>query len=207
MPGKLAAPHHSVVDWDFEHGATNRSLSNVQFVSPPTSLRFASPSGSFYSETLCRIPATLCLPQGEFRTWHYANSTSIMPCVFRNQASLGTSNHLNCYSISLSPTTATLWLIRNGSGSNRDSTSFTTFLNTWQHFRFFWYNGINPSEREALCVDLYREIAGEWVKQGSTLYCTLEYWKESAKNRVGFRPNPLYPNPVYYDDSEIWGPV
>ncbi len=35
MPDKLKIEHHTLADWDFEHGATYRTLFADKYVSPP----------------------------------------------------------------------------------------------------------------------------------------------------------------------------
>ncbi|GAI70004.1 unnamed protein product [marine sediment metagenome] len=207
MPGKLLPAHHTLADWDFESGSAYRSLSATYYVSAPTSLKILKPTGSWSEEVLCRIPATLCLPQGEVRTWFRYKYASYMPCSFRNQKALGSADHRNCYDVYLTATTAQLRRFINGGLSVRDSTPCVTLTDAWNHYRFFWYNGETPGEVPALCVDVYRDVAGEWIKQGSTLYDTSNWYKDSATNRCGIRPSSYAPNSSYYDDTEIWGPV
>ncbi len=205
---KVLPVHHTISDWDFERGATNRSLSAARYISAPTSLRFLEPTSSqFLNNILCRIPATLCLPQGEVRTWVYGYYLAFTVALFRNQAALGSANELNCYQVYLAGTTSRLVRKLGGVLSFRDDSTCTSFINTWTHYRVFWYNGETPGGTPALCVDLYREIAGEWVKEGSTLYDTDNSFKDSAINRAGFRARSRNNWPQYWDDTEIWGPV
>lgn len=209
MPGKIAAAHHTLADWDFEKGAEYRSLASDFYVSSPTSLKLSRGvgTGAWVGAVLCRIPATLVLPQGEVRTWVRRSAGASAPCIFRNQAALGSANWLNCYMIYLGANIAGLYRVLSGVLLQVDSTSCSTFIGSWTHYRFFWYNGKTPGEVPALCVDIYRDIAGEWVKQGSTMYHTLNLWKDSAINRCGFRPVLSPDQAVWYDDTEIWGPV
>lgn len=207
MPGKLKIGHHTIADWDFEKGSQYRSLAGDYYISEPTSLKFSGLVGAFSSVVLCRIPETLVLPQGEFRHWKRGAQYGLALIVFRNQAALGSADYQNMYYVSFAATVATLRRIINGSGVTIGSTSFPTSLNTWEHFRVVYYNGHTPAEAEALCVDLYKEIAGEWVKQGSTLYDTTNKWKDSSINRSGFWCSMTYGNFLWLDDSEVWGPV
>ncbi|MBA7537620.1 hypothetical protein ES705_29889 [subsurface metagenome] len=207
MPGKIAAGHHTLADWDFESGALRRSLSADYFISAPTSVKITSPGGTIYESFLCRIPGSLALAQGEWRTWQRFLTASHRPCIFRNQAALGSSNMLNTYWIGVFGGNINLGRFLAGAGSARDSFSFPTPADVWVHWRFFWYNGLTPGLVEALCVDVYTEIAGEWVSAGPTLYDTANTWKDSGINRCGAWSNPRPPNSVYYDDSEVWGPV
>lgn len=207
MPGKIEVVHHTLTDWDFEQGATGRSLSDDHFISAPTSLKLVSPNGVLAGIVLCRIPATLVLPQGEVRTWIRAGYNIYYPCVFRNQAALGSANMLNCYRIVLGASIAHLYRYVDGVLSFPDTTTTFTAANEWVHYRFFWYNGKTPAEQDALCVDHYREVAGEWVKLGDTMYDTDNYFKDSEINRCGFYPSPFNGYHNWFDDTEIWGPV
>ncbi|MBA7542159.1 hypothetical protein ES705_34478 [subsurface metagenome] len=205
---KIIPVHHSVVDWDFESGATNRSLSATKYVSAPTSLCMLEPGSTTFRPTiLCRHPDTLCLPQGEVRNWEYGYYYIKYMANFRNQAPLGSANYTNCYEIFMSAAVISLDRYLAGVYSRRDSTVGVAYSNQWAHYRIFWYNGETPGHVPALCVDVYREITGEWVKSGNTLYDTHNSFKDSAINRAGFRAYSKYNNPQYWDDTEIWGPV
>ncbi len=205
---KLIPVHHTLADWDFRHGATYRSLSAAQFISAPTSLRFLNATAiNIFDTVLCRLPATQCLPQGEVRTWVYGYDINFRIASFRNQAPLGTANWANSYQLILTSTQARLYRYIDGAYSHRSTTSCQAFSNTWTHYRIFWYNGETPAGVAALCVDLYREIAGEWVKEGSTMYDTANTFKDSETNRCGFEGNSYNNQLQYFDDTEIWGPV
>ncbi|MBA7642318.1 hypothetical protein ES703_50008 [subsurface metagenome] len=207
MPGKIAVAHHSIADWDFQHGDTYRSLSPIQYVSAPTSLRFLKAGGAWSNAVLCRIPATQCLPQGEVRNWTFTGYSTKYPAVFRNQAALGSADYLNCYFVSI--TTAAAYLARYIAGvpSQRDTTPCLGYYLQWVHYRIFWYNGKTPGDVPALCVDVYLEIDGQWIKQGSTMYDTDNSWKDSAVNRSGFLSIAGGNLANFWDDTEIWGPV
>lgn len=205
---KVLVKQHSVADWDFEHGATNRSLSAEQFISPPTSLRILEPTtATFLDVILCRLPETLCLPQGEVRNWHYGYYRNLHPIVFRNQAPLDSANFQNGYHIYLAFTSAILYRHTLGVVAERDRTTCETFINTWTHYRVLFYNGVTPGGVAALCVNLYREVAGEWVQEGETMYDTDNSWKDSEINRIGFNARSTYNHPQFWDDTEIWAPA
>lgn len=205
---KLIPVHHTLADWDFQFGATNRSLSATRYISAPTSLLIQKAgAGAWHDTILCRIPATQCLPQGEVRNWVYSYDLIKVVAIFRNQAALGSADYLNTYGLNITLDTATLIRYIAGAYLVRDSTPCTGFRNVWAHYRVFWYNGKTPGDSPALCVDVYREVAGEWVKEGSTLYDTDNSWKDSGTNRAGFRAYSLYDHLQYWDDTEIWGPV
>ncbi|MBA7683869.1 hypothetical protein ES703_92255 [subsurface metagenome] len=207
MPGKLLVPHHTITDWDFKDGSTARSLANDYFVSAPTSLKYVWPPGYWETVVLCRIPGTLCLPQGELRTWVRTTSAFQYLCTFRNQAALGSANVLNCYNTYLSGNR--LYWHRQVAGVETfvEWTASFTRTNEWVHYRFVWYIGLTPGEETALCLDHYRDIAGEWVKLGETMYDTQNLWVDSEINRCGFQPFVGYTWTDWFDDTEIWGPV
>ncbi|MBA7542354.1 hypothetical protein ES705_34675 [subsurface metagenome] len=207
MPGKIIVPHHSVTDWDFEQADEHHSLSEDEFISAPTSLRLYNADTSAVEVVLCRIPATLVLPQGEVRTWQYAESPVCRPAVFRNQAALGTSNYQNMYEMLVYPNEARFSYYSAGSPHTIDTHVCIVPAGQWNHWRVFWYNGETPGEEEAICVDLYLEIHDEWQKQGATFYHTLNLWKDSAINRCGFRQNVAVRKAHFWDNTEIWGPV
>ncbi|MBA7551150.1 hypothetical protein ES705_43686 [subsurface metagenome] len=207
MPGKLLGAHHSVADWDFLQPDERHSLSSDEFVSPPTSLKLFKVGLSYVEVVLCRIPATLLLPQGEFRTWHYAPTPTCRPAVFRNQAALGLSNYQNMYEMLVWPNFARFSYYSAGTPYTIQTQACIVPAGQWNHWRVFWYNGLTPGEVPALCVDLYLEIAGEWQKQGTTFYHVPNLWKDSAINRCGFRQNVSAGVSHYFDDTEIWGPV
>ncbi|MBA7623451.1 hypothetical protein ES703_30847 [subsurface metagenome] len=207
--GKIYVPkHHSVADWDFEFGATNRSLSAVQYVSPPTSLRILEPTSADFRDTvLCRIAETQCLPQGEVRNWAWYNYIALMVACFRNQAPLGTANFQNCYYVHLSGTSARLYRYIGGVISLRDQTTCQTFGQAWAHYRVLFWNGLTPSLEEALCVNLYHGVGDIWTQEGQTMYDTDNSWKDSEINRIGFVPYSSDNREQYWDDTEIWGPA
>ncbi len=200
--------HHSVSDWDFEHGATYRSLSATQFVSAPTSLRLLKPTaGVWQSAILCREAATLVLPEGEVRNWQYGYYKAVHPALFRNQAGLNSANHLNCYEIYITSTNTYLnrWIA--GVLSVRGSTAGVAYQYAWTRYKTVWWNGETPAHDAALAVNVFIEVAGEWVQMGVTLYDTHNSWKDSGINRAGFRARSFSNHSQYWDDTEIWGPV
>ncbi len=207
MPGKNAAAHHSIADWDFEHGDTYRFLSDDYYISPPTSLKHYTAVDWFGDAILCRIPATLVLPQGEVRTWLRKPDGAIFVAIFRCQTVLGTSNFHNGYGIAIFNNIAMLRREIGDVGTTRDTTPCYMAYNQWIHYRVFWYNGKTPGEQDALCVDIYREIAGEWVKEGETMYDTDNSWKDSELNRCGLVAICEPGWSTWFDDTEIWGPV
>ncbi|MBA7701393.1 hypothetical protein ES703_110129 [subsurface metagenome] len=199
---------YSVADWDFEYGATNRSLSAIQYISAPTALRILEPTtATFIDVILCRVPETLCLPQGEVRNWQHGYYKNLHPIVFRNQAPLGSATFFNSYHIYLVQTTAVLYRHILGVVAERDRTTCETFTDTWTHYRAVFWNGYTPESIAALCVNLYREVAGEWVQEGETMHDTDNSWADSEINRIGFAARSTYNHPQYWDDTELWAPA
>ncbi|MBA7576460.1 hypothetical protein ES708_18301 [subsurface metagenome] len=207
MPSKIAAAHHSVTDWDFELGTSYRVLASDYYISAPTSLKYGVPLGSFGGSILCRIPATQCLPQGEVRTWIRTTHNFTIPGLFRNQKPLGGAEYDNSYYLIHYDPIVYLHRRVNNIPTIRDQTTGYFKSNEWIHYRTFWYNGKTPGDVPALCVDLYREVAGEWVKLGNTMYDTANSWKDSEINRCGFHVSLIYPQQAWFDNTEIWGPV
>ncbi|MBA7587164.1 hypothetical protein ES708_29182 [subsurface metagenome] len=207
MPVDLLAEHHTIADWDFEHGGLYRALSDDHFISPPTSLKYGYGPDYWKTSVLCRIPETQCLPQGEFRTWFRTQASFVRGICFRNQAALGTANFDNCYYVYIYTPGLYFRKVVGSVESGIDHTPSYFANNEWIHYRVFWYNGFTPAEVPALCLDHYYEVDGEWVKLGDTLYDIADLWADSEINRVGFRP---YIATIWYnwwDDTEIWGPV
>lgn len=209
MKRNLSASHHTIADWDFQRGANARSLDPSYYISPPTSLKFTTDPSLGSNTILCRIPETLCLPQGEVRTWLRRDTPYIGPTPgsFRNQAALGGASIANCYFFYMQYAFIVLYRSINNAWTEIYTWDWPEPDNVWYHFRTFWYNGKTPAEVPALCVDLYREIAGEWVKQGDTAYDTANWWKDSEINRCGPFCYVGTNRQSWFDDTEIWGPV
>lgn len=207
MPGKLIAVHHSLTDWDSELGDQYRSLDTSVYVSPPSSLLFVGGTGWKSGCTLCRVPATLCLPQGEVRTWWRSNQTYDNGVTFRNQAPLGTATWANCYRTYQMTTYIDVFRTVGGDSTSLAQLPFEVSALTWYHLRVFWYNGYTPGEEEAICIDVYMEEDEEWVKIGDTVYDTENMWKDSEINRAGLMTWFSSGIRRWFDDTEIWGPV
>lgn len=205
---KIKTIHHTVADWDFETGTT-KILDTAVYVSPPSSLKLGyGGAPPIYCTILCRIAATLCIAQGEVRTWVKADNINNPQFIyFRNQAALGSANPTNTYR--WRKQVAGVWLYRI---INDDETLIDTFnlvgndTYGWNHIRIIYWNGKNLEGQDALCNEFYLELAGEWVKQGETLYDTANQWAASEVNRsgIGAQNNGWYQR---FDDTEIWGAI
>jgi hypothetical protein len=206
--GEIYVPkHHSVTDWDFQHDALYRSLSPAAYVSFPTSLKFTGPDGNLRSDTiLCRIAETQCLAQGEVRTWVRWKTYGQYPAIFRNQHALGGANLDDCYALTVFTTSWKLYRVIDGGFVLIGETAASSSVETWEHWRTVYWNGLTPDLEEALCVELYKEVDSSWVKQGDTLYDTQNQFKDSEINRSGFDGRFDDTWTPYFDDTEIWGP-
>lgn len=199
--------HHSISDWDFRYGATYRSLSTDYFVSPPTSLKIYKPSPGAVIETLyCRVASTLLLPEGELRTWARTGYTTNRIFMFRSQAPLGSGSDLNCYAVRLASTSWRLSRVIAGGWVTVGEQPAVHSGTVMEHWRIVWWNGIDGGGNPALAVDCYKESVGVWVQQGLTIYDPWNQWKNSAINRCGLSCQTVLNIPVYFDDTEIWGP-
>ncbi len=207
MPGKIKPVHHSLTDWDFQFGAQYRSLAVDHYVSPPSSLKFTGAPGGWTNAVLCRIADTLCLPQGEVRTWARRTFGIFYPCVFRNDRPLGSAGWVNSYYVYIAAARARLYLVYDSALYLRDETVCYWEHDEWIHYRVFWYNGKTPGDEDALCVDIYYEVAGEWVRTGATMYDTGNYFKDDPVNRCGIAGNLGLGHTEWFDNTEIWGPV
>jgi hypothetical protein len=207
LPLKILTEHHSVSDWDFLLGATFRSLSAVQYVSAPTSLRLKSTTeADAFDTVLCRLATTQNLPQGEIRSWVISTVLTGRFLTFRNQAALGSANILNCYFLAFSGGTIHLWRGVGGGYSDVANVAVTHVNDAWEHWRVVYWNGLNPAGSDALCVDIFKEITGVWTQYGTTMYDTVNQFKLSAINRAGLTVQTRDSKPMYFDDTEIWGP-
>ncbi|MBA7569784.1 hypothetical protein ES708_11525 [subsurface metagenome] len=207
--GNLYLPkHHSVADWDFEAGTAYQLFSEF-FHSEPSCLRVYQLNGSEERPSiLCRVPETLVLPQGEVRTfWWTDNLTRDAWLLFRNQHALGGADHDNTYLWSLTGNWATLSRWEAGVSTLIGSFVISITYNGWFHWRTAFWNGTSPDHNPALCVNLYKEVAAEWIQQGETLYDEVNKWADSEINRVGIGCWVSSDTNKYFDDTEIWAPV
>lgn len=204
----LIAGHHSVSDWDFQFAAPNWTLDTALYVVAPASLRLKYTAGGTPSfSVICKYATVLNLPQGELRTWYRSVQAYEAWCTFRNQAAVGSANELNCYATVMSPTNLALYRMVAGIATARGSWPTTHAVNTWERFRLQWWNGNDLYGVDALCVNLYKEVSGQWVQQGGTLYDTSQQWKTSSINRVGLRGQTDVTYFTNFDETEIWGPA
>lgn len=205
---KLLPPQpHTVSDWDFQTG-TQKTLDATYYVSSPKSLKLINTAVEpVRPNLLCRIAETLCIPQGELRTWQRSSiRTRDFYLNFRNQAPLGSANASNTYRWSITGDWAYLNRIIADASVNIGYFPVYWLSNVWTHWRTLFWNGANDLGDPALAVELYVEEGGLWVKKGVTLYDTLNQWKDSVINRLGLGAWVNGAN-HWFDDTEIWGPV
>ncbi len=207
MTTEIKTPH-SIPDWDWQYGADYRSLTSSYYISSPTSLQVVKlTSGTRIMAILCRDAATLCLPQGEMRTWFRKSISPNRVFCFRNQAGLGSANYSNTYFLVVTATLVTLARNLNDAYYAIATRPFTFNINTWYHFRVRWWNGETPETVPALAVNFYWEVDSEWVQVGATMYHTSNLWKDSAINRCGLNLATNINHYNYCDDTEIWAPA
>ena len=200
--------HHSVVDWDFTAG-TCKSLYAPIHVSAPTSLLIQQTNGcTARPAILCRIAETLCIAQGEVRTWHYTwNQTRDFRLPFRNQHALGGADFDNTYYWGITGAWAYLYRVIAGVPVEIGHFAVSFANTTWTHWRTVYWNGADPEENPALAVQLFKEVEGEWVQQGVTLYDTQNQWADSEINRSGIGCWTDATAAHLFDDTEIWGAI
>lgn len=200
--------HHTVADWDFTAG-TAREIAAWWPISPPTVLRIYQPDGATDRPAiLCRIAETLCIAQGEVRTWHRTNNrTRDFRLPFRNQRTLGGADYEDSYWWTITGAHATLFRTIGGADVIIGDFAVSFASNEWNHWRTIYWNGLNAVGEPALCVELYKEVAGEWIQQGETLYDTENQWADSEINRSGIGCWVDGVNYHLFDDTEIWGAV
>lgn len=191
--------HHSVEMWDFK--GSNWQLSTAQYVSAPSSLRQTS---STSLQILCRVPATLCVPQGRIVTWVRVSAPYRHLLTFRHQSPLGSVVTDNCYYLSYYEYSWT-YLYRLVAGHNVSIGRFSIgpILNTWNLLRLTWYNCYNPQNVPSLCVHLERWADPNWL-DGGLLYDPENKWHDSEVNRMGLHGNS---SDNYWDDTELWVPA
>lgn len=205
---KLIANHHSVADWDFTAG-TCKELTTGWFVSAPSCLRIRQTNGcEARPAVLCRIAETLCIAEGEIRTWHQGtNRTRDFRLIFRNQRALGGADYENTYYWSSVGDWAHLYRVIGGVGAEIGYFRVDWASNEWNHWRTVYWNGEDGAGNPALAVQLFKEVEGEWIQQGVTLYDTDNQWKDSLINRSGIG---CWVSGYYnqlFDDTEIWGAI
>ncbi len=209
-PSKIAlAPHHSVVDWDFEPGQVHE-LDSSYYVSSPTSLHLGHyPTGTPDGCVLCRVADTLVIPDGRIITAARQRSpTNQYRLVFRNQAALGTANMLNCYRIRTSHLDWMLERINDGTPTAIGGGVTHHEQDAWMWLRITFYSGADPGNGSALVFTYEHYLDGEWVQQGAPAYDAVDAWKDSGINRLGLATFGLFAGwEQWYDDTEIWGPA
>lgn len=207
MENKLPA-HHSVSDWDFTAGA-HHVLTEALYVSAPSCLEMYWQAGNpLLSTVLCRRADTLVIPQGEVRTWYRTtNVTRPGSLTFRNQHALGGADFDDCYRWDFTGNWAYLYRVIGGVDTKVEQFAIALTQNAWEHLRTRFWSGKDPEGADALNVELFKEVAGDWVQQGDTVYDTEDQFKDSGINRLGVGGKTDSAPHHYFDDTEIWAPV
>lgn len=197
--------HASFGDWDL--APAYWQISNAQFVSSPSSINWVNPGTFTRGNQLCKIASALTLPEGRISSYLRAPSISedVFHFVFRNTASPGNSNILNCYNVKvLGPQ---WWLLEYQNGVEIRSwigTKEAVLNNTWYHYSVTWWLSWG-----IMMVKLEKEAAGVWAQQGNLVSVPSPLFGNEPYQRAGLGVThtgaSLYN--VYFDDTEIWGVV
>jgi len=101
---------------------------------------------------------------------------------------------------------ARLYRVINGTGSEKYQCAIDYPADEWTHWRTVFWNGENEQGQNALAVQLFKEVEGQWVQQGDTYFDTDQLWKNSATNRMGIGAYNKSGAVYYFDDTELWIP-
>jgi len=136
----------------------------------------------------------------------YHGQSTFQPCVFRNQAALGSADLQDGYSVVASGVNIRLWRWVDWVFSERAVEVCPIIVAGWHHFRVRWYNMLGNVCQVELHVEIFWEIAGVWEKMGDTLIDSHPYFASSSRNRCGFRSTTSSSWPRWIDNTEIHGP-
>lgn len=200
--------HHSLTDWDFEPGH-DYYLSVAHFVSAPSALAapLAGAGIHYYYAYLKEDSGGKCIPIGSFRTYFMVIVAGQNLRIFiRQQPPLVHGGDQNGYVVYLDNIFQKWSITRyvNGIGYGYGSHPLDGILaNVWNRIRLDFYEYFNPTLDPLLRIELFVELAGEWVSQG--YFDSPPAFSLSEFNRIGFS---LYGyNAAQYmlaDNTEIW---
>lgn len=201
-PKGLYLPHYSVGDWDFKNNVWG--ISNLEFISSPSSLKIgpASPSGS--NLLLCKNPAVLKVTTGRLITYLRNYSiVSINDLYFRNILAPGSANDANCYKV-YPYLTGTVWYLYERVNSVNVRTwsqpKSAQTANTWYRWRVSWWYAWG-----ALQVSLDLEVDGQWQQLGDIITVPNDLFSAETYQRIGFAlPYYTGASVSYADDTEVW---
>lgn len=208
---RLAKVHHSLIDWDYEPGATF-VVTNRQFVSAPTSLGL-DPDAEADQRGIVYLGDALgsSIPIGKIITWHRYDSIfrSDFLVYWRRSPKDWTLYPINGYSMRYIRTSWTVQRHIDGVGVQLGFGAFDPILpkDTWFHVRLIWFEYLTATLQTVLRVVFDMDIGAGWVN--------LLTYDDNANalhgqeiNRVGFRLRAGEGvNWQYIDDTEIWGPA
>jgi len=172
--------HHSIADWDVH---LNRFiLSSDHFISPPTSVKLAS---GILDRGVCRVAATLCLPEGRIVCWWRAPSNGYNHLWFRVQSPVGDANPDFFYYCSFtSDADVDLGKYIPGWHGDIGSWPFPWPFNAWFQVRVTWeiLPPINGNKR--MKVKFEADTGAGFVDYGDIID-EEAHFEDSALNRVG----------------------
>lgn len=197
--------HHSVEDWDRSHPAIT-ILDDTICVSEPTSLWFKThENAAVYPLLLSRHADAQNVAEGRMVGYLYGvGAVATGGFTFRNQSALGTAIRDNGFEVHIHDEGWSLLKRVGGVLSWTKEADGTFPKNTWIQIRLSWWNGYTAAGLPALAVMMERYIAGEWVKQGDTLYDEDNEFKDSEINRCGPASRATSVNYAWIDDTEVW---
>jgi len=202
----LLPVHHSLSDFDWQYGASFRSLDPAWYTSSPTSLKIAGAITGTQMAWLLRTAPTQALSQGRIDSSMKRGINAQPGFCFRNQRALGGADWQNCYVLVGYGLTWQLqrWV---GGAYTAVGTTGTCLVNGESGaFRVDFWNGENLAGTPALCVALYRSILAVWTLDGPILYDTTNKWNGNPVNRVGLFTSSAASNYLWFDDTNFWIP-
>jgi hypothetical protein len=190
-----------VADWDKEFSYW--SLDTTRKVSSPSSIKIYNSTGDNFHAFLSRNESAQNVRDG-MMIGYCLRPSGVTYCgvgfTFRNQASLGSANHNNCYLWYYSASTGRVYLNRyvNASYILLSSVTFSFATETWIKFKTSWWSDPGLG---GLVIRLERWNGSNWVKVFDDYVDSADYWKDSSVNRCG--PLGFYYG-GWHDDTEIY---
>lgn len=205
---KLVKIKFSLADW--EYAVPGPYISDVVFVSPPSSL--AAKDGAFNRQgwAMCKLAAAQNIVDGRILTQLRLGviATPQIYTFYRAQANpVGAPPGIaNTYNLWFYTTQVLLKRIVGGTAATLKTYTFSPALSisTWYYFRLTWWQYLGPLLTVILRHKLEQFKDGAWVE---LFYIddSVNSFKDSAVNKVGFYlTHNSSTNPTAIDDTEIW---
>ena len=203
VPEGLVREHFSLADWDF-HASLTYALDNSIYVSAPSSVKMGGPQVVARYPVLCRVSATLNLPQGRIESqWRRMDSNG--PALFlRQQSVLGAFDVNNTYSIPVFTDTAVrVYKYVAGAETLIGSWARSHTFNTWYRERWTWWK-----EGASLAFRYEYWNGSAWVIVTPDVFDNAPSFEGSATNRCGVGTQAATANwaTAWFDDTIIEWP-